>query len=55
VPGRSKVEKLPVEEWKGVGFTRLGWEGFLEAHTECLGDIAQGRWDIGVEAAAQLT
>ena len=51
--GRSKVENLPVEEWK-VGFTRLGLEDFLEAHTECLEDIAEGRWDIGAEAAAQL-
>lgn len=53
-PGRSKVEKLPAEEWKGVGFTRLGWEGFLEAHAECLADISQGRWDVG-EATTQLT
>ena len=57
VPGISQVEKLPVEEWKGVGFTWLGWEGFLKAHTECLRDIAVGRWDVGgdSEATPELT
>lgn len=43
--GDCAVEKLEVEYWKEVGFSRLGWVQFLGAHKQFLTDVTNGTWN----------
>lgn len=44
-PGNRAVETLDDKEWRDVGgFTRLGWQAFLDAHKKFCRAIKSGTW-----------
>jgi len=44
-PGNNAVLKLEHSDWKEVGLTALGWQGFLDAHKAFICDVRAGVWD----------
>ena len=46
-PGNRAVETLDEGEWKAeFKFTKLGWQGFLDAHKTFLKDVRDGNWVV---------